>query len=86
MIESRLIDPLPAWRLVNAAHRGSIPADLIKRVAYEATAGLHTLLHQQLPPPARLTYLSGLHGLLDLLIITVIKEAMNRGFIITAQM
>lgn len=44
--------PLLACRLVNAAQRGSIPADLIKRVAYEATAGLHTLIHQQLPPPA----------------------------------
>lgn len=54
MIESRLIDPPTpppsAWRLVNAALRGSIRADLIKRVAYEATTGLHTLLHQQLPP------------------------------------
>lgn len=29
-------------RLVNVAQRRSIPADLIKRVAYEATTGLHT--------------------------------------------
>lgn len=36
-----------------------------------------------LPTPP-LTYLSGLHGLLDLFTIIVIKETMNRSFIITA--
>lgn len=87
------LPPPPAWRLVNAALRGSIQADVIKRVAYEATAGLHTLLHRQLPParpppstPYLLTYPSRLHGLPDLLMITVIKEAMNRGNIIKAEM
>lgn len=59
MMGSRRIDPPsppplpPVWRLVNVAQRGSIRADLIKRVAYEATAGLHTLLHRQLPSAAR---------------------------------
>lgn len=104
MIESRLIDPSfppppppprPGDRLVNAMQRRSISADLIKRVAYEATAGLHALLHQQLPllgrPPSS-TSITHTHpsypllssafftGSLDLLIITVIKEAINRAF------
>lgn len=107
MIESRLIDPSfpppppppprPGDRLVIAMQRRSISDDLIKRVAYEATAGLHALLHQQLPllgrPPSS-TSITHTHthptypllspafftGSLDLLIITVIKEAMNRAF------
>lgn len=52
MIESRLIDSLPPPRL-EISQRCAARIDTgrsNKAVAYEATTGLHTLLHQQLPP------------------------------------
>lgn len=95
MIESRLIDlRSPSPRLEISQHRAawintgrSNKAGRLRGhrgAAHTVTPAITTSRPSLIHP--LLTYLSWLHGLLDLLIITVIKEAMNSGFIITAPM